>query len=135
VVRDFIIFLASEFICFGILGAIHKGLLEGNLKNMDFYSRNFEATDYFLLLVPFFIGVILIFLVKFWNKGSEIKYVIIIIISSLIVMIFMLKSFANQMGSDFENFAWSYIIYIVFLGSLWFFVYKLHDHLINKLRH
>jgi hypothetical protein len=106
----------------------HRLFLEGNLQSIEWYIKNYEFASHIAIILPLFLGLLLIFLLKFLDekgdKNGKLYIFGIFILIAVLVGLFYL--FSNSMKDHVYTFMVHFLFYLIPLVLLWFLVYTLH---------
>jgi hypothetical protein len=123
-IKDFILFLGCEFICFSLLNIFHQTILKGDLQIIALYEENFSIPHSIAFYAPILIGIGLILIFYFLN-GKVNLFASFVPILFAFLLIILDKNKMKSIEFDYY-FLYTYMPYLIFLTSLWIVVFFLH---------
>lgn len=123
--KDCILFLGCEFVCFSLLGLLHQAVLKDDLRIMAFYDEHYSYIPYSItVLVPVLFG--LSFILFFYYLIGSVN-LLAPFVPIIIALIFIYRAITNMELTAFNDyFMHTYGPYLLILAALWGFVFFLH---------
>jgi hypothetical protein len=133
--RDFVLFVGCELICFAILSFAHLSLLLGDLKNIEYFQKSYPFVNSMTIIIPLLFGVCFILLAYFWKRIGGLGLTIIIA-SLFTITIYLIWAANNKINpTPYDYFILNYSVYLFSLCFIWWITYQIHKRINSRLEH